>query len=421
MKRIDTVIIGGGQAGLAMSRCLVGRGIDHVVLERGRVAERWRSERWDSLRLLTPNWMSRLPSWSYRGSDPDGFMSRAEVIDFLDAYAASFAAPVETGVRVLSVLRQGAGYRVVTTRGEWRARCVVLATGACDRPSLPEFAATLDPALVQIDAARYRRPDRLPQGGVLVVGASASGLQLAAELQASGRPVTLAVGRHTRLPRRYRGRDILAWLDDLGILDDRYDQVGDLESARRLPSLQLVGSPDHRTLDLAVLAEAGVRLVGRVLGADVRGFDLDRDLAATLASADERLGRCLARIDAWIRARGLSDRLPAAGPVRPVPAADSPGRLDWRAEGIRSVVWATGFRRDYTWLQVPVFDANGEIRHDGGVTAAPGLYALGLPFLRRRKSTFLDGVGGDAAALSAHLERFLERGRPLAAPTGSLT
>src|SRR5512143_1279317 len=253
MRRTEAVVIGGGQAGLAMSHCLAGSGVDHVVLERGRVAERWRSERWESLRLLTPNWQTRLPGFRYQGPDPDGYMRVAEVVGFLERYARSFAAPVEEGTSVLSVAPAGGGYRVVTDRGTWEAPCVVIATGHCDTPLVPAFAPSLAGDVVQLVPSRYRHPGQLPAGGVLVVGASASGVQLADEIHASGRPVTLAVGRHTRLPRVYRGRDILWWLDAMGVFDESADDVYDLKVSRDQPSLQLVGRPDRATLDLPVL------------------------------------------------------------------------------------------------------------------------------------------------------------------------
>lgn len=410
MKRTDVVVIGGGQAGLAASRCLAARGLDHVVLERGRLAERWRSERWDSLRLLTPRWQSRLPGFSYRGPEPDGFMSRREVIGYLEAYASSFAAPVEDGVAVRAVERDGDGYRVTADRGTWRAESVIVATGHCDRPHVPALAAGLPADVVQLVPTRYRNPDLLPAGGVLVVGASATGIQLADEIHRSGRPVTLAVGRHVRLPRRYRGRDVMAWLDATGFLDEGAEAVADLEAARRQPSLQLVGRPDHRTLDLGVLHDAGVRLVGRIRGIEGGRVLLAADLAETLAAAERRLARLLGRIDAHVARIGPAGAVPPADPLRPIaPPAAAPTALDLRAEGIRTVIWATGYRRSYPWLRVPVLDERGEIRHVGGITPAPGLYVLGLQFLRRRNSSFLDGVGQDAAVLVDHLAGRLAR------------
>ena len=395
MERIPALIIGGGQAGLAMSHCLSRRGIDHVVLERGRVAERWRSERWDSLRLLTPNWMSRLPGWTCRGTDPDGFMTMPEVVRMLETYARAVAAPVEDGTAVRSVERTAGGYRVETDRGAWTARAVVIATGHCDRPAVPAMARDLPAVVRQVVPSDYRNPDRLPAGGVLVVGASATGVQLAEELHRSGRPVTLSAGRHTRLPRLYRGRDIMWWMDRIGVLDETAAQVPDLARARGQPSLQLVGHPDRRTIDLGSLQALGVRVVGRSAGVDGHTVCLRDDLAETAAAAQRRLDRLLARIDASPLAAGLP-----AEDVPPLVLGPSPAALDLRAEGIRTVLWATGYRRDYRWLKVPVLDAGGELIHHGGITPSPGLYVLGLRFLRRRKSNFIDGVGADAEELA---------------------
>jgi putative flavoprotein involved in K+ transport len=397
MRSTDVVIIGGGQAGLAMSRCLLDRNIDHVVLERGRVAESWRSARWDSLRLLTPRWQSRLPGWSYRGLDPDGFMTMPEVTAYLERYARSFAAPVEAHTSVEAVEADASGYHVATDRGSYHASAVVVATGATGTPYVPPMARELPPHIHQEVPTRYRRPAQLPDGGVLVVGASASGLQLAEEIHASGRPVTLSVGRHARLPRRYRGRDIMWWLDAIGALDERADEVRDAAAARAQPSLQLVGRPDHRSLDLAALAARGVRLVGRTAAIDAGRAHFADDLQRTAAQADAKLERLLDRIDPF------ADRHGAPPARRPAPLLISPSApaLDLRA--IRTVVWATGSCESYPWLRVPVLDDRGCMRHRGGVTAAPGLYVLGLRMLRTRKSTFIDGVGDDAQAIARHL------------------
>jgi putative flavoprotein involved in K+ transport len=408
VKRTEVAVIGGGQAGLAMSRCLTDVRADHVVLERGRIAERWRSERWDSLRLLTPNWQSRLPGFRYDGPDPDGYMTAGEVAAHLGRYARSFPAPVEEGTSVLSVEPSGGGYRVTTDRGTWKADAVVVATGHADVPYVPPLAHDLPKGVAQVLPTRYRGPSDLPEGGVLVVGASATGVQLADEIHASGRPVTLSVGRHTRLPRVVRGRDVMWWLDAMGILDERAEDVADLSASRRQPSLQLVGRSDHATLDLPGLQARGVRLAGRLRAASDGRVLFAHDLVAYTAAADARLARLLQRIDIFAARTGLD-----AGPrsafrpfLWPVPDPES---LDLAREGIRSVVWATGYRRRYPWLKVPVLDEAGEIRHRGGVTPIPGLYVLGLYFLRRRKSSFLDGVGPDAFELTQHLAEYLRR------------
>ena len=406
MKRTHTLVIGGGQAGLAMSSCLLHRGIDHVVLERGRVAERWRSERWDSLRLLTPRWQSRLPGWFYRGADADGYMTRDELVTYLADYAASFKAPVETGVEVTSVERSafGSELRVTTDAGAWLARDVVVATGHCMTPFVPATAQALPREIAQVVPTRYRNPAGLPAGGVLVVGASSTGLQLAEEIQRSGRAVTLAVGRHTRIPRSYRGRDVEYWLEAMGVWNDTARRERDIDASRRENSLQLIGSPEHRSIDLAHLQRAGIRLVGRLQGVEGRRLQLAEDLRDTMASADARLARLLGRIDEFIDGRRLPERRIAAERPEPLVAPAAPGVLDLASAGIQSVLWATGYRRSYPWLAaLDVLDERGEIRHDGGVTAEPGLHVLGLQFLRTRKSSLLDGVGPDAAFLADHI------------------
>jgi putative flavoprotein involved in K+ transport len=410
LKRTESLVIGGGQAGLAMSRCLADAGVDHVVLERGRVAERWRSESWDSLRLLTPNWQSRLPGFRYDGPDPDGYMGAREVAEFLGRYARSFAAPVEEGTTVLGLEAAGSGYRVTTDRGIWEAPTAVIATGHCDVPFVPGFAEHMRAAVAQVVPGRYRNPQELPPGGVLVVGASSTGVQLADEIHASGRPVTLAVGRHTRMPRAYRGRDILWWLDAMGVFDDTAADVYSIESSRAQPSFQLVGQPDRASLDLPRLQKRGVRLVGRVVDVEGVRVELADDLVAHTAAADARLARLLQRIDIFAARTGLDGEVVEPEPFVPFlwPLA-APTTIDLGAEGIRTVVWATGFRRRYPWLKVPVLDEAGEIRHESGITPLPGLYVIGLYFLRRRKSTFIDGVGQDARELTAHLAERLRR------------
>ncbi|HET6348126.1 MAG TPA: NAD(P)/FAD-dependent oxidoreductase [Candidatus Krumholzibacteria bacterium] len=411
MKHTDTLIIGGGQAGLAMSRCLGDRGVDHVVLERGRIAERWRSERWDSLRMLTPRWQSRLPGWSYQGPDEHGYMTMPEVIDYLERYARSFSAPVQTGVTVSSVERLGDGFRVRSDAGEWAAANVVIATGHSNQPLVPPISKSLAPDIEQIVPSHYRHPGQLRDGGVLVVGASATGVQLASEIARSGRHVTLAVGRHTRLPRVYRGRDIMAWLDAMGVMSETTGQVYDIDASRAQPSLQLIGSDERRSLDLGVLRSEGVRVVGRLLGASSHRVYLADDLRDSIARSEVKMHEQLDRVDRYIAHMHLDGAFPMeARPARVVPSA-TPAAMSLAGEGIGTVLWATGYRRSYPWLHVPVLDARGEIEHTGGITAVPGMYALGLYFLRRRNSSLLDGVGADASELADHIFHRLAHNR----------
>ena len=403
MNRIDTLVIGGGQAGLAMSRCLSDRSVDHVVLERGRVAERWRSERWDSLRLLTPNWQTRLPGFRYEGPDPDAYMSMPELITFLENYAASFSAPVETATTVLAVEGAGPHFRVRTNRGTWLAHNVVIATGYSDLPYVPPLARQLSPRIVQVVPTQYRSPEQLSPGGVLVVGASATGVQLADEIHASGRPVTLAVGRHLRLPRTYRKRDILWWLDAMGVFDDTADGVFDIQTSRRQPSLQLVGRSDAPSLDVAALRRRGVRVCGRLVGADHERVSFNDDLIASTVASDVKLAQLLRRIDTFISQTPLPGTVGAPEPFEPTWTSAlgvTERTVDLKADRIDTVIWATGYTRRYPWLKAPLLDERGEIRQRSGITPVPGLYVLGMHFQRRRKSAFIDGVGDDAAFLA---------------------
>lgn len=405
MRHTDVAVVGGGQAGLAMSRCLSDRRIDHVVLERGQVAERWRRERWDSFRLLTPNWMTRLPGFAYDGPDVDGFMTASELIAFFERYARSFPAPVETATSVDAIEALGDTFAVATSRGTWKARNVVLATGYADRPLVPAIASRLDGRVRQVVPNEYRNAGTLPAGGVLIVGASATGIQLADEIRASGRDVVLSTGQHLRVPRRYRGRDIMWWLDRAGILDDTEESVYDVAMSRQTPSFQLVGRPDHATLDLLRLRHAGVLVVGRLAAIDGRRLRFEDDLVKSTAAADVKLASLLSRLDHVAGSTGLHASVGEPEPFEPLWPAflDAPTELNLTAAGIETVVWATGYRRTYPWLKMPLLDARGELRHDGGVAARAGVYALGLAFQRRRKSAFIDGVGGDAHVLAAHI------------------
>ena len=381
------------------------------------MANSWRRERWDSLRLLTPNWQSRLPGHRYDGPDPDGYMTMPEVIEFISRFATVSSAPVRTNTNVTSVTRTDDGYHVATTNGDIRCRSrrarerrvqSAERSGAC--------SASVPASVEQITPFDYRDPSQLPDGGVLVVGASATGVQLADEIHRSGRPVTLAVGEHVRLPRRYRGRDVLWWMDRSGVWDQRYDEIDDLTRARRLPSPQLVGTPDRATLDLNALTRDGGRAGRPVL------------------CAARRPGALLRRAPEHVRARGSEDE-PPAGHLRRVGARRQPGdgarattsasrsassrrarpnrrgcRSICGSGEIRTIVWATGFRPDYSWLHVPVLDEKGHVRHDGGVVDSPGMYVLGLPVLRRRKSSFIHGAEDDARELVDHLAGYLGRG-----------
>jgi len=407
-RRTTTLVIGAGHAGLAMSWSLARRSIDHVILERGEVANSWKTERWDSLRLLTPNWQSRLPGYGYQGTEPDGFRTMPETIEFIERYADVIAAPLRTHTKVTSVRRSGDGYEIVTDQGDWRSDTVVLATGACNIPQVPPLAEAVPSTIATLTPMQYRNPSQLADGGVLVVGASATGIQIADEVHRSGRPVTLAVGEHVRLPRVYRGKDIQWWMDRAGVLDERYDEIDDIVRARNVPSLQLAGSPERRTIDLNALTAVGVKLVGRLAGISDGKGQFSGSLRNQCALADLKMNRLLDTIDEWASANGFDSKVGAPHRFAPTEVEASPPLgIDLKRGGITTIIWATGFRPDYSWLDVPVLDRKGRVRHDGGVVDAPGMYLMGMPFLRRRKSSLIDGAGDDARELTAHLASYL--------------
>jgi putative flavoprotein involved in K+ transport len=403
--RIDTLVVGAGQAGLALSYHLTAVGHEHVLLERGRVGQRWH-ERWDSLTLLSPNWMNRLPGGAAHG-DSDGFLPRSEFVAYLEAYARSFEAPVVEGVDVTRIGRYGRGFRIQTTGGEWVARRVVLATGDAAVSHVP-FAAPL--AVESLHAADYRRPELLPDGPVLVVGAGATGQQLALELHHAGRDVVLATGRHSRAPRTYRDRDIFEWLDLLGDFDRTIDEPPNLEAAKQVPSFPLSGANGGEDIGLDRLGALGVAVTGRLVGFDGFRAVFGDDLADRIASADARLRKLLRRIDSHPLARGTHVQ---QVPDIVVPAG--PQVLDLRSLG--AVVWATGFRRAYPWLRIRgALDVRGEIVQWQGATRIRGLYVLGLAYQYRRSSHFIGGVGRDAEAVARRIVGGVHGGRRAAVP-----
>ncbi|GAA2153779.1 NAD(P)/FAD-dependent oxidoreductase [Nocardioides koreensis] len=403
MSTIDTIVIGAGHAGLAVSRLLSEAGRDHVVMDRGRIAERWRSERWDSLHLLTPRWMTRLPGWRYPGEDQDGFMPAAELVGHLEQYAAANAAPLVLGDEVHRVTLHRDRYRVETGGRSWKARHVVVATGATGRANVPAGMDRLDPDIALVTSAQYRNPDQLPPGGVLVVGASASGSQIADELARAGRRVVLAVGRHTRLPRTYRGMDVFWWLEQTGRLARQVTRG----EARVEPSLQLVGrepaDPRGSDVDLATLQRSGVELAGRLGEVAGHRVGFRDDLAASTHTADQQMFRFLDSVDRYVDLQHLGAEVdPAVRPPR-VATSDPLTHLDLRAAGIGTVVLATGFRPHHPWLRIPVVGSDGAIQQERGVTAAPGLYVVGQRFQHRRDSTFIDGARFGARDVVSHL------------------
>lgn len=402
------MVIGAGHAGLAISRCLSERSIDHVLLERGEVANSWKTERWDSLRLLTPNWQSRLPGYGYEGNDPDGYRTMPETIAFIERYAEVISAPVHTNSRVNSLKKNDDGYLVATNQGQWQCRTIFVASGSCNVAQVPQCASAVPQCIDSLTAMEYRNPEQIRDGGVMIVGASATGTQLAEELQQSGRQVTIAVGEHIRAPRTYRGRDIQWWMDAVGIQDERYDEIDDINRARNVPSLQLAGSPTRTTLDLNALTKLGVNLVGRLAGINDGKAQFSGSLRNQCTLSDLKMGRLLDSFDLWASTNGIEEDVEPPHRLSLTEVDDDPPLgLDLTREGIRTIIWATGYRPDYSWLDIPVLDRKGFIRHDGGVVESPGMYLMGMQFLRRRKSALIDGAGADAKELSAHLANYL--------------
>jgi putative flavoprotein involved in K+ transport len=415
MERTDVAVIGAGQTGLAMSVCLGRAGIDHVVIERGRVGERWLGERRPGLRLLTPAWMTRLPGFTLPSVHPESFLPIQSFAALLGNHAKARSVPLRPGTAVEAVQQWGDRFLLTTSRGLVLVRAIVVATGACDRPAMPGWARDLPSSVEQFTADRFHA-SALPPGGVLVVGASASGAQIAAELAATGRAVTLATGRHVRAPRRYRGRDLFAWLDASGFLrEPRPVGIGAPKSA---PSLPLAGGPvpgQGEAIGLDRLHCLGVRITGRALGMTGSAVHTALTLQSEIQAAEQRRRKLLGLIDEYIAHTG--DPTPSEPDAWSLPPMipDAPTKIDLRAMGIRSVVWATGYRRTYPWLRLPVLGPDGEIRQAGGITPLPGVFTLGLPFMRHRSSALIDGVGCDAEALVPQIQRHLGHVRPLAA------
>ena len=410
--KTECIVIGAGHCGLAMSQCLSSLNIEHAILERGEVANSWKQERWESLRLLTPNWLTGLPGKAYSGDEPDGFMDMPELIEFLEQYAREISAPINENTSVISVNKKGDYFYVTTNRGVWQCRSVVIASGACNNAKIPAISKSVPDSLEMLTPLQYQNPSQLKDGGVLVVGASATGLQLAKEIHQSGKTVYLSVGEHVRLPRYYRGKDIQFWMNKTGLLDEKYNDIDDLNRGRSLPSPQLSGSDLNETLDLNSLAERGVNIRGRLAGFKDDCVQFSGALTNTCQLADLKMNRLLDSIDEWILQNSdeLKDVLvePAMRFLKTGVSESPQNNLDMKKENVSTILWATGFTPDYSWLNLPVFDHKGRIRHDGGIVDYPGVYVMGLPLLRRRKSSFIHGAADDAADLSLHLKDFLQ-------------
>jgi putative flavoprotein involved in K+ transport len=391
------VVVGGGQAGLSVSYHLKTRGIDHLVFEKNSAMHVWRDKRWDTFCLVTPNWQVDLPGFAYTGDDPDGFMSGPEVVAYLQDYAASFAPPLREGVTVTRLRRGALGrFELETTAGPYTADQVVVATGPYHEPAVPRLAERLPAGIVQVHSAQYRRPDQLPDGEVLVVGTGQSGCQIAEDLHLAGRRVHLAVGSAPRAARRYRGRDTLSWLDAMGHYTRGIDEFGDADEVRLRANHYMTGRDGGRDIDLRAFARQGMRLYGRLRDICASTIEFADDLAVNLDNADAVADGIKDAIDRWIAEQGIDapaeDRYVPVWQPRQVPPTLSTGTL-------AAVVWATGFRRDHRWIQVPVFDGRGYPTHERGVTSCPGLYFLGLPWQWTWGSGRFAGIARDAAHL----------------------
>ena len=407
-ERFDVVIVGAGQAGLAVSQFLTRAKLSHVILERGRIAEAWRSQRWDTFCLVTPNWSLNLPGWPYRGPDPDGFMRRDAFVSYLEDYAAFFEAPVRSGVDVRAVDRgEDEAFAVTTDADVLMAANVVIATSTYQAPRRSDFAAGIAPDVAQYHASTFRNSDDLPAGAVLVVGTGQSGCQIADELNRAGRRVFLSVGEGGRLPRRYRGLDAIAWQRDMGYLDRTVDMLED-PGRRFKADPHTTGQDGGRDLDLRQMAREGVQLLGRVAGIDGSTVVLADDLARNLVQAETFAHRFMREVDAHI-ALNLIDAPPFVGPAAidrkgiDELAAISPGRLDLGQENVGAVIWATGFSFDFRWVAPAALDSFGYPVTRKGVTAVPGLYFIGLNWLHKRKSGIVYGIREDAEHIARHI------------------
>jgi putative flavoprotein involved in K+ transport len=399
---IDTLIIGGGQAGLVMSHMLSQRGFANIVVERHRIAERWRTERWDGLRFQFPNWSVQLPDFPFPHADPDAFATSDEIVRYLIAYAKFVGASVRCGITVQSLQRRdlSIGFIAETSDGLIEAANVVVATGPYQRPIIPRLLSN-NASIFQVHASRYRRPEQLPPGDVLVIGSGASGVQITEELVHAGRQVYLSVGRHRRMPRRYRGRDLIWWLSALQLDETPVERRG---PDRSLPLI--TGAYGGHTIDFRELAAHGVRLLGHIRAAHDDWLDFAPDLAPSLAQGDAAYTAFLDLVDAHIERNGLNAPHEHSARTKlpdPRDLNEPPEQFNLRAAGISSIVWATGYGFDFSWINVPVLDARREPVHRHGITDVPGLYFIGLQWLSKMNSSFLSGVGDDAARLAAHI------------------
>ena len=396
IERIDTIVVGAGQAGLSTSYYLKQHGRDHLILEQAKQAvPAWRS-RWDSFTLITPNWMFRLPGAEYQGDNPDGFMDRDNLVALFETYIERLHPPIQYETQVRSVERIDAGYQVRTDKGDFAAANVVIATGMFQKPRIPPLSAKISPAIHQLHSNEYRNPDALPQGAVLVVGSAQSGCQIAEELYRSGRRVYLCVGNAGRVPRRYRGKDATSWLAELGFFDRTVDKLPS-PKAKFAGSIQGTGKDGGHSINLHQFARDGVILLGHIQDAQENRLILAPDLMETLAKTDQAEADFIKQVNAYIETTGQDAPRESLPELRDGYQAELVSELDLKSAGISSVIWATGYKFDFSMVKLPVFDEDGYPVQERGVTEYPGLYFVGLPFLDTGKSGLLFGVGENAA------------------------
>ncbi|MEM1370279.1 MAG: MSMEG_0569 family flavin-dependent oxidoreductase [Cyanobacteria bacterium P01_H01_bin.15] len=396
------VIVGGGQAGLSLSYYLAQQGLDHLVLEKNQIGHAWRSERWDSFCLVTPNWQCTLPDFDYSGPEPEGFMVRDEIVDYLESFVKSFNPPIQEGVEVVRLKQQAGGFQLTTSQGELTTDQVVVATGAYHRPKIPAIANQFPRHIIQLHSRDYKSPEGLPDQPILVVGTGQSGCQIAEDLHLAGKQVHLCVGSAPRSPRRYRGKDVVDWLHRLGYYDLTVDEHPDKENVRHKTNHYLTGRDGGREIDLRQFALEGMKLYGRLTDIGGTKISFQADLKQNLARADDVAASIKRTIDKFIADNGID--APEETPYVPVWEPEGASLLlDWHAANIGSVIWCLGFDSDFRWVEIPVFNGKGYPAHHRGITTIPGLYFLGLPWLHTWGSGRFSGISRDAGYIAKQI------------------
>lgn len=412
-KHYSAIVVGGGQAGLSISYCLKNKSIDHIVLEKNYIGYSWQEKRWDTFCLVTPNWQCTLPGYHYPGNNPNGFMAKEAIVEYIKDYARSFNPPIKEGVEVLSVKKnpsQGL-FELTTSIGNYTANQVVIATGSYHQPKIPRMAERLAKEIVQLHSSDYKNPESLPEGEVLVVGSGQSGCQIAEDLHLAGRKVHLCVGSAPRSPRQYRGKDVVDWLDRLGYYDLSIDEHSDPESVRKKTNHYLTGRDGGHEIDLRAFAKEGMQLYGTLKEIEGDRLEFKPNLKQNLDRADEVAQSIKKTIDEYIAKKEIP--APTEPPYHPVwqPSTEVT-ELDYKQANITSVIWCIGYQTDFNWVKVPVFDGLGYPSHDRGVTSVTGLYFLGLPWLYTWGSGRFSGIARDAQYLSDYIANKMKYAYP---------